>query len=884
VAFARACGGDAAEWERRWKELVTADAPQAEDARGAPYVGLAAYRAEDAEWFHGREALVDDLAARVAAQRFVTVVGPSGSGKSSLLRAGLIPRLTASGSPVVLFTPGDDDALTVVDRDAVMVVDQFEEVFTLRRDPDARTRFIRSLLAASQDGNRVVIGVRADFYGRCLLDAELAAAARGGHVAVGPMTVDELRRAILHPARRAGCAVESALLAALITQATGNPGVLPLLSHALLETWRNRKGNTLTLAGYQRTGGIDGALARTADGVFDALDPAGQEDARTLFPRLVELGEGTEDTKRRVARTELAHGDGGGTALDRFTAARLLVVTESHVELAHEALIGGWPRLRTWLTDDRDGLRLHRRLTEATGTWLQHDRDPGSLLRGARLSLIADWAGERAGLSDPERDLVAASLRAEDQDHHAVQRRARVLRGLIVLLVVLLVVTGTTAIRATTAEQRQRDVATALTAVRDAFDLLDTDPGLAAQISLAAHRLSPTPATEEALIAAAAAATPLRVTAPTYTVIANAHGDLLASPAPGPDTTTIMVVGDRRATDVVTLRGGQPGGAFSPDGRLAVTVDARRTARLWDLTAPADAQELATLPGRALAPRFSPDGRLLVTTDAVLIPPDRWISGLTSRLWDISDPRHPRAAGALPGAAAADVVFGEDARTLLTIPSRTFGIDEIPGDMPDVRLRTVMAIAPHESRLWDLTNPRWPRLTGDLRGSGTGSLTLVDAAAFGREGRLLALVGDEPTLWDLRTRSAPRHITTARGHRQAARLLARAPDGRAVAGVGDGTITLWDTAGATVGVLKELRRSRRTVPTQLVYDPSGAAIRAVTAPQGISTADAGGRVWLTTWHLDPERAALQVCAGTEPISPERWGRHFGDVPFNPPCR
>lgn len=333
LAYVRACEGDVGEWERRWHTLVLESEPATRvrgedecDGKRAPYVGLAAYQVQDAEWFHGRESLVEELTKRVAARRFVTVIGPSGAGKSSMLRAGLVPRLSPTGATVVLFTPGahpieecaiqlahligstpgavmaeladDERGLHRLTRqaltdesdgtDIVLIIDQFEEVFTLCHDPAERARFIALLIQASQAATsrcRVVIGVRADFYGHCLLDADLAAATRDAHLAVGPMTVDELRRAIVDPARRAECTIETSLVTTLVAHANGQAGALPLLSHALLETWRHRKGHTLTLAGYQRTGGIDGALARTAETVFNSLDESQQCTARNQIGR-----------------------------------------------------------------------------------------------------------------------------------------------------------------------------------------------------------------------------------------------------------------------------------------------------------------------------------------------------------------------------------------------------------------------------------------------------------------------------------------------------------------------------------------------------------------------------------------------------------------------
>ncbi|SER58775.1 Helix-turn-helix domain-containing protein [Lentzea xinjiangensis] len=307
-AYVRACGGAEDEWEERWREVAAELEPPepAAEPGTSPYVGLAAFRTEDAERFFGREALIRELVSRLGEHRVVVVVGASGSGKSSLLRAGLVPSWPG---PVVLFTPGahplEECAIhlgryagaptdppaedsrwlhrsvrrVVPDTtELVFVVDQFEEVFTLCRDQGERVRFIDQLLTAARAGNsgcRVVLGVRADFYAHCTTHPDLVEVLRDGQVTVGPMTADELRLAVVQPAVRARCTVETALVTRIVAEASGQPGVLPLLSHALLETWRRRRGTTLTLAGYEAAGGVEHAVAHTAEAVFADLPPNG---------------------------------------------------------------------------------------------------------------------------------------------------------------------------------------------------------------------------------------------------------------------------------------------------------------------------------------------------------------------------------------------------------------------------------------------------------------------------------------------------------------------------------------------------------------------------------------------------------------------------------
>ncbi|HKT04785.1 MAG TPA: hypothetical protein VJT31_35170, partial [Rugosimonospora sp.] len=569
LAYVRACGGDVAVWERRWRavaaELVVAAddgtseaASPGDSARGdgagdgarAPYVGLAPFQPTDVDRFFGREDLVADLMRRVRRHRFVAVVGASGSGKSSVLRAGLIPAWTAlSGAPpIIMFTPGpapfEECALKLAalggvdppdvhrrlngdrlglhwvvrqvlderagDADLLIVVDQFEELFTLCAEAGDRDRFIAALLAAAAAASsrcRVVIGTRADFYAHCVAYPGLVDAFNEAHLAVGAMTMDELRRAVTQPALQHHLTLESALLAELVATAYGRVGVLPLLSHALRETWRRRRGNTLTLAGFRATGGIDGALTNTAESVYQALGSDRQQVARDLFSRLCALGDGTHDTKRRIRRDDLDLSDEDVRAVvEHFVAARLITVGQDWTEITHEILISSWPRLRQWLTADRDVLRLHQELTEASRQWEDIGRDPAALLRGVRLAAANEWtAAGRAALAPREHAFLAASNTLQEAERVAARRQRRRLRSLVAALTVLLVMVSgamTAAILARRAAAHQRDVATAQNVAVAAAGLRATQPALATQLLLAAYRLAPTTPVRSALLGA----------------------------------------------------------------------------------------------------------------------------------------------------------------------------------------------------------------------------------------------------------------------------------------------------------------------------------------------------------------------------------------------
>jgi WD40 repeat protein len=299
----------------------------------------------------------------------------------------------------------------------LLVVDQFEEIFALCRDEDERRRYIDALLYAveAEEGRTIVLPtIRADFYGRCAEYPRLAARMSDG-LLVGPMSEEELRSAIERPAAVVGLRLEPGLTDLILDDVAGEPGALPLLSHALLETFARRRGAQMTLSGYIASGGVTGAIAQTADTVYSELDAEDQGLVRSIFLRLTELGEeGAQDTRRRVAPSELVRREEEAPAVEsllrKLAGARLVTTGEYTVEVAHEALIREWPLLRDWLDEDREGLRTHRHLTGAAQEWARLDRDPGELYRGARLAAAGEWAEVHGAALNPlEREFLEAS-------------------------------------------------------------------------------------------------------------------------------------------------------------------------------------------------------------------------------------------------------------------------------------------------------------------------------------------------------------------------------------------------------------------------------------------------------------------------------------------
>jgi WD40 repeat protein/class 3 adenylate cyclase/energy-coupling factor transporter ATP-binding protein EcfA2 len=483
-----------------------------------PYKGLRAFTEQDAGDYFGREALTEHLVVRLEQTRFLAVVGPSGSGKSSVVRAGLVPRLRQGALPgserwsVVEMLPGaypleeleaallraadspsagvleqleqdDRGLLRAVKRlladdesELVLVVDQLEEVFTLVEDEARRAHFLALIERAVADPHarlRVVVTLRADFYDRPLLYSGFAELLRDFVEALVPLKAEEFERAIAGPAERVGARFEPGLLAELVTDVADEPGALPLLQYALTELYERREGSTLTQDAYRAIGGLSGALAGRAEEIYAGLGDLAQEAARQLFLRLVTLGEGSEDTRRRVDRTELASMEVDQLALEEaiqeFGTWRLLSFDRDPrsgsptIEVAHEALMREWGRFRRWIDSGREHVRLHRRLAAAAREWEAVGREPSYLLRGSNLAQFDALASESTiALTEVEREFVDASRTANELELARQRRQNRRLRSLLagaVGLLLLAVIAGVFALVSRSNAQHEAQVA-----------------------------------------------------------------------------------------------------------------------------------------------------------------------------------------------------------------------------------------------------------------------------------------------------------------------------------------------------------------------------------------------------------------------------------------
>ncbi|HEX5401290.1 MAG TPA: helix-turn-helix domain-containing protein [Pseudonocardiaceae bacterium] len=816
-AYVGACGGDVAAWERRWHGLASArtsavgEPPDGVDGgidtTPSPYVGLAAFEPGDADRFFGRAESTAELYARVGEQRFVAVFGASGSGKSSLLRAGLVARWAGGGGRYVVLTPGEHPldnyraALgslpepAAADRadaagDLLVVVDQFEEVFTVCRDEATRKRLIALLLEAANRPDsrvRVVLGVRTDFYSHCVQDPGLAQELRQGQFLVCPLTTEQLRAVITRPATQAGTMVETALVTQIVADCTGQRGVLPLLSHALRETWQRRSGATLTLAGYQAAGGIVHAIAQTAELVYTDLDEHEQRLAKSLFLRLVALGDGTEDTKRRITTAELDLTEPKMAAtVARLTEARLVTVDHDQLEITHEALIRHWPRLSGWLTEDRDGLRVHRQLTAATAVWNSLRQDPAALYRGVQLAIARHWVENRdVPLTGMERAFLTRSTRAEEQVRVLARKRARRQRVLVGALSVLVVVAGSLSVVAATSRRAAVLAAQALARQHDQIEaqvLLDraaakvtSDPALAAQLSVAAYRLDPDQQTRSGVLNYAAAIHAWHTSTPGYPLGLSPDGRLLVTDGGTAIQLWTLDAETHHARAVGSIphsADNAPDGAeFSPDGSRLFIDSAQSGAELWDTSNP-------TRP--VLLSRTFSDGVGEFGSDRYLM-----VEGARDTVWDLADPRHPTRLAVVPGSTTAGyAAVSQDGRIVVDLETggtnslRLWDISDrrqprlvwqtvVPGDPGQDVLAlkgSLLAIATDTGaiQLWDIAQVDTPAYLGTVRDQ---SPELVDGLTLSSDGtELAASLVDAVEVWDVSAPSSPHLMASVASH------------------------------------------------------------------------------------------------------------------------
>jgi WD40 repeat protein/serine/threonine protein kinase len=874
-----------------------------------PYKGLRSFSSADAEDFFGREQLVQSLLNRLSQseqwRRFLALVGPSGSGKSSVVRAGLIPAIRQGRLPgsnrwfVAEMLPGsqaleelaaalnsvaledhpnllqllqqDERGLVAAFRQIlpdqeqalVLFIDQFEEIFTQQASEGGANHFLDLLYTALNEPDLplyLLIALRADFYDRPLAHIHFSQLMRQRTEIVTPLDVDELEAAITAPAQKVGVKIEPALVSSIIGEVSNQPGALPMLQYALTELFDRRGGSTsLNLDDYRSIGGVTGALARRADEVYQALNERQQALAAQVFMRLVTLGEGTEDMRRRVKLSELIALAPGQiqVVVELFGKYRLLSFDhepesrEPTVEVAHEALIRSWGQLQTWLNDGRNDIRLQRLLAAGAIEWDQVGRDHGYLLSGSRLTQFEDWAtASQVMLTQAEQDFLSQSIAARGQEQErekarqerelelaqeaiaAEKRRAAQLRWFVRLLgsgaVILLAVAGLAvwlgiqAGRSEDEANRRAQIAQALALAAQAdLENRGNFPERAPLLALAA--LQEYPYTWQAERALTQSVLNYRQSA-----IFNAATPLYSAHFHPNQAQMILAEqsGQVSLWDVeggVSLHSWQTSerplnlARFSPDGRLALTLGLDGVARLWEVDSQTLLQEIrhqSILYGGD----FSPDGQTLATVsnEGNL---KVWRVSDGQILWDFSDPR-------LRSAQSLD--FSPDGRLVMTNSLNLIYLWQVETQSLYRRLSyeqsdvVMAAFSPEGERIVaanaDNSLNIWSIERGEILVTLNGHSDQVNTAAFSPNGQYVVSGSDDYTgrVWDARTGA---ELYRLLGHTQSLHSVEFSPDGALILTASlDGSARLWR---AQVGSQGQVLGRHTQNATGVAFSPDG---------------------------------------------------------------
>ncbi len=833
-----------------------------------PFKGLAPFDVADAEYFFGRERLVADLISRAVDSAMVGIIGPSGSGKSSILRAGMLAALAAGALPgseawrMVLLRPGEHPgselerslggqsvpaAIAGLSRGQrlVVAVDQFEELFTICADEAERAAFAASLTEAAVDPERrvvVSISLRADFYGRCAAYPALADLLSRNHVLIGAMARDELSRAIERPAERAGLQIERPLVDALVADTVSEPGGLPLLSAALLELWRLRQANLLQLEAYRRSGGVRGAVARLAEDVYGRLSEQDQALTRSIMLRLA-AGDEAAIVRRRVPVAEFRRTPGAEGVLAELVRARLLTTGDGEVEVAHEALLREWPRFTAWLAESREERRFRTHLAASAREWVARERDRAELYRGARLASALDWSAVHAEeLDELELEFIDTSRSDGERELRRQRRQNRRLRALLAGTAVLLALALIAGGLALVARSNANHSATiALANSLGAHAVADPNLDRAMLLGVEAVKLDPSERTQGDLLTAL-----LRAPAAIRTY--HASGLRVAGLALSPDGRTLAVEDNfpsiffldtatgRRIRTVSSPPGESPLG-YAPDGRLVMVSGSAGPLDQVDFLDPSTGRVVQRLPipasVRAAASPFRPGydwgnaannfafatggRRLAVAVDGYVLQ------------WALPQGKLLTAPAAIPGSAGFVFYTAGGRRLVAAGTQRTLVLDARTGRV----VRSYQAGGLVAAMSPDGTTMVFGDAVGSVRfldlSSGTVTQSVsaheggVRAVGFTPDGSTAITSGNDgrTLIWDVATHQV---VRTFAGHVGPVSVQAISADGSTLyTGGDDGTAIAWDLAG---------KRNFGTTFRAAASDPNTDAWNVALSPDG----------------------------------------------------
>ncbi len=854
--------------------------------RRNPYKGLRAFQEADASDFHGRDALIEEMMEGLSSSRLLAVVGPSGSGKSSAVRAGLIPRLRNGGlstSQEWLITdmfPGahpfesleaallrvaltrpthlheiltsDPNGLRRVvgllspgkEAEIVLIIDQFEELFSMVSSVSDRQLFLDALTSAAnhESSLRIILTLRADFFDLPLQYPEFAEVFRDGVITVSPPTADGLARAITQPAMNVGVSLEPGLVSRIVDDVREQPGCLPLLQFTLTDLFAGRTGDVLTVAAYDASGGVGGTLGKRAEETYSNLSAQGKEAARQLFLRLVTVDEMADDTRRRVRQRELL-----GLAVDRsvmsdtiqqFGALRFLSFDRDvasrapTVELAHEALLREWPRLETWIDQRREDLLIQRRVQISVSDWEETGRDPSYLLRGGRLQQVLTWR-ERTDLviTAEELEFIEISIEAEEIEmagrkalEEKAARRRKAILGVLAGGLLVAGVLGSVALdrardaQITAAEATARDLSTA------AIAAIGEDPELGVLLSLEAIDATDSEGVEIVPEAASALRTTMAATRVTGrlptgygAVVFNQEGSRLVTDDAGHTTLWLWEVGS--GAELARWSGG--GTLPLEIGNIAFAPDHSFLATTWvyvseDLPPEGQDMEAVTIhdpdslelelslsgeDGAYWNPSFGADGLIAASffgeDDSGVYVWDRETGRIVER--HVSDP--PISGGVfIPNTTILVLAHSgtRDTTGELIEPGRVRAIDVTTSEevwaIPDLEIDPgPMAVSPDGSKLgladnnlveiWDL------RSQEQLH---SGQHPDPQTFTWSWDGSRLALSGNDTDVTILEEDRAWAPLTLS-GHKSSVWGTAFHPNGEALASASeDGEVVIWD--------------------------------------------------------------------------------------------